>query len=553
MPHSIDTRRGRRWSGTLLLYGAILALGDHGGGQDKLTEDVLGSQQMGEKLAAATYHDKQGGLASVGGADLAVGAAAVVGGGALAEPYRKGPDGVADMESAMAVPGRLGLLRDAFFRRLLALADMTAAACALLVIGATTGRGVAATSLAAVPLIVLLAKLGGRYDHDNVVLRKSTLDEIPQLMVLAAAFALAWSAVAFVAGVHMELRGAGVVALWAFTAALIVVLRACARALAQISAPRDRALIVGPHVAQDPLSRALSCDPAAHVEVVGCLPLTAEEDGATFDELETVVRELDVSRVFLIPVGDSEAMLETVRRSTRSGAKISIVPRLFEVVGSAVEFDTVGGVTVLGVRRPGLSRSSMLIKRTIDVVSAALGLLVLAPFGALVALLIKLDSPGPVFYRQARVGKDGRIFYMLKFRSMINDAHEQQAALAALNETEGIFKLSDDPRVTRVGRFLRRSSIDELPQLINVFLGEMSLVGPRPLVADEDALIDGRHRDRLELTPGMTGLWQVLGPNRPPLTEMVKTDYLYAANWSLWNDTKILLRTFSHMFARRGC
>jgi exopolysaccharide biosynthesis polyprenyl glycosylphosphotransferase len=412
---------------------------------------------------------------------------------------------------------------------------------------------------------VLLAKLAGRYDHDEVVLRKSTLDETPQLMVLAAAFALAWSVVSLVAGVHVELRAAGVVALWASVATLLVLLRACARALAQISAPAERALVVGASADRAQLARSLACDPSARVEVVGFLPLHDERRhhqqwhsqcrrrrSLAFGDLDRVVRELSVERVFLIPTGDSEVTLEAVRRTAKSGVKFSIVPRLFEVVGSAVDFDTVGGVTVLGVRRPGLSRSSLLIKRTIDIAGAGAGLLVLAPIAALLALLIKLDSKGPVLFGQHRVGRDGKTFQMLKFRSMIDGADKQRAALAALNETDGLFKLSEDPRVTRIGRLLRRTSLDELPQLINVLRGEMSLVGPRPLVADEDGLIEGHHRDRLQLTPGMTGLWQVLGPPRPPLTEMVKADYLYATNWSLWNDAKILLRTLSHVFARRG-
>jgi lipopolysaccharide/colanic/teichoic acid biosynthesis glycosyltransferase len=187
-----------------------------------------------------------------------------------------------------------------------------------------------------------------------------------------------------------------------------------------------------------------------------------------------------------------------------------------------------------------------------DVTGAAFGLLVLAPLGALVALAITLDTTGPVSFRQSRVGRDGRTFQMIKFRSMIDGAEAQRAALQALNETDGIFKLSKDPRVTRVGRLLRRTSIDELPQLINVLRGDMSLVGPRPLVLDEDRLVEGRHRERLALAPGMTGPWQVLGPTRPPLSEMVKTDYLYAANWSLWSDVKILLRTFGHVTGQRG-
>ena len=257
--------------------------------------------------------------------------------------------------------------------------------------------------------------------------------------------------------------------------------------------------------------------------------------------------------MLLIPTSaDNETMLDAISATTALGVKVSIVPRLFEVVGSAVEFDSVGGVTVLGVRKAGLSRSSRAIKRGLDLVGSGIGLLVLAPFGALIAIAIKLDSPGPVFFRQPRVGRDGRIFQMIKFRSMIDGAEAQRAALESMNETEGIFKLSDDPRVTRVGRLLRRSSVDELPQLINVLISEMSLVGPRPLISDEDRLVEGRHRERLHLAPGMTGPWQVLGPTRPPLSEMVKTDYLYAANWSLWGDLKILLRTVTHVTGQRG-
>jgi exopolysaccharide biosynthesis polyprenyl glycosylphosphotransferase len=456
--------------------------------------------------------------------------------------------------------------RDAVFRRMLVLADLGAAAGGLGLVGASSRHGVGAVSLASIPLIVLLAKLGGRYDHDEVVLRKSTLDEVPALLVLAAAYALAWSLAAFVAGIKPSLGGAGVVTLWASTGALLIAGRGGARMLAQLSAPAERTIIVGGSKARAMLAHSLMADPGAHVEVVGFLPLEDERQNhsdwgprsrrkrdLSLADMESLVRELRVQRVFLIPTSaDSETMLAAVRRAAAIGVKLSIVPRLFEVVGSAVEFDMVGGVTVLGVRRPGLGRSSRIVKRTMDVIGAAVGLLFLAPFALLIALAIKLDSAGPVFFRQARVGRDGRRFQMVKFRSMVDGAEAQRAALASLNELDGIFKLSSDPRVTRVGRLLRRTSLDELPQLINVLRGEMSLVGPRPLVVDEDVLVEGRHRDRLQMPPGMTGPWQVLGHPRPPLSEMVKTDYLYAAHWSLWNDLKILLRTFSHVFAQRG-
>jgi lipopolysaccharide/colanic/teichoic acid biosynthesis glycosyltransferase len=151
------------------------------------------------------------------------------------------------------------------------------------------------------------------------------------------------------------------------------------------------------------------------------------------------------------------------------------------------------------------------------------------------------------------VGRHGHRFYMLKFRTMVPDADSMKESLRHRNEAkEGLFKIAEDPRVTRMGRLLRRSALDELPQLLNVFKGEMSLVGPRPLVVEEDQRVVGWHRRRLELMPGMTGPWQILGPSRVPLKEMVAIDYLYVANWSLWTDVKILLRTVPHVLGRRG-
>jgi lipopolysaccharide/colanic/teichoic acid biosynthesis glycosyltransferase len=172
---------------------------------------------------------------------------------------------------------------------------------------------------------------------------------------------------------------------------------------------------------------------------------------------------------------------------------------------------------------------------------------------AVMALAIRLDSSGPVFFFQTRVGRHGRHFNIIKFRSMVPDAETRKQTLRQRNEASGgLFKIVDDPRITRVGHFLRRTSLDELPQLINVVKGEMSLVGPRPLVVDEDALVHGLDRSRLHLTPGMTGPWQVLGSTRVPMNEMVAIDYLYVASWTLWTDVKILVRTAGHVFSRNG-
>jgi exopolysaccharide biosynthesis polyprenyl glycosylphosphotransferase len=492
---------------------------------------------------------------------LADGAAALSGGS------RPEPTPILQPRSTRFAPLREGLAfrRDAWFRRLLAVADLLSATIGLAVIGVATQKGIPGASVATIPLIVVLAKMLGRYDHDEIVLRKSTLDEIPALLGLAGAYTLSWSFVAFLAGVHMNLRGGGVFVLWFSISLTLIVTRFAARHLAQLLAPMERVLIIGDADAPARLAHSLASDPGARIELAGLLPLEGGQPGdealtlhgmrrgVTLDDLHDVVRELDIHRVFLAPTGaDSETVLEALRQALAIGVKVSIVPRLLEAVGSSVEFDYVGGLTVLGVRRAGLTWSSRMIKRTTDIAGSVVGLTLLAPLAATVAIGIKLDSRGPVLFRQRRIGRDGQPFELIKFRSMVDGADAQRGSLEALNESSGVFKLSADPRVTRVGRLLRRTSIDELPQLLNVLRGEMSLVGPRPLVIDEDRLIEGRHRDRLQLPPGMTGPWQVLGPSRPPLSEMVKTDYLYAANWSLWNDVKIILRTFAHATARRG-
>jgi lipopolysaccharide/colanic/teichoic acid biosynthesis glycosyltransferase len=188
-----------------------------------------------------------------------------------------------------------------------------------------------------------------------------------------------------------------------------------------------------------------------------------------------------------------------------------------------------------------------------DIVAATIGLVSLAPLLLMLGLAVKLDSRGPVLFRQRRIGRRGERFDMFKFRSMVPDAERIKRELHDRNEAEGgLFKITDDPRVTRVGRWLRQASLDELPQLFNVLKGEMSLVGPRPLVPDEDQLIEGWQRRRLAVKPGMTGLWQIFGSSRIPMNEMVKIDYLYGANWSIWLDLKILLRTIPYIVHRRG-
>jgi lipopolysaccharide/colanic/teichoic acid biosynthesis glycosyltransferase len=221
---------------------------------------------------------------------------------------------------------------------------------------------------------------------------------------------------------------------------------------------------------------------------------------------------------------------------------------------ATIEIDShrVGAVPALGRTPSYMPRSSLLLKRAMDLAGATILLVLTAPLIGLAAVAIKLDSPGPAFFRQTRVGRGGRRFQLLKCRTMCADAEQRRAELLARSKDPGWLHLDEDPRVTRVGRFLRRTSIDELPQLWNVLRGEMSLVGPRPILEEEDRQLRGWRRARIDLTPGITGLWQVTGRTDVPFEEMVKLDYLYVTNWSLWTDVRLIGRTLPAVLAKRG-
>jgi exopolysaccharide biosynthesis polyprenyl glycosylphosphotransferase len=245
-----------------------------------------------------------------------------------------------------------------------------------------------------------------------------------------------------------------------------------------------------------------------------------------------------------------------IRELQDCNVQVDIVPRLFEVLGTNAQFHTIEGVPLVGLATPRLSRSSRSLKRSFDLVGAVAGLVVLAPFLAITALCIKLDSRGPVFFRQVRMGAGEQPFRVFKFRTMVDDAEQLKGDVAHLNmhvnDDPRMFKVPNDPRVTRVGAFLRRTRIDELPQLLNVLNGEMSLVGPRPLILDEDQYVVSWARRRLKLKPGMTGLWQVLGASDIPFDEMTKLDYVYVTNWSLREDLRLILLTLPALARARA-
>jgi exopolysaccharide biosynthesis polyprenyl glycosylphosphotransferase len=249
---------------------------------------------------------------------------------------------------------------------------------------------------------------------------------------------------------------------------------------------------------------------------------------------------------------DVERLLGVLRDCKTVAVKVSLLPASCSALGPSVEVDDLEGVTVLGVNPPVLSRSSRFAKRGLDLVGAALLGILSLPILLAASLLIKLDSPGPVLFRQERIGQGGVRFRLLKLRTMASDAEEHRAELLAESKEESWLHLEHDPRITRVGRLLRLASIDELPQLWNVLRGDMSLVGPRPLVAEEDRMVNDWARGRFDLTTGITGLWQLLGLTSIPFDEMVKLDYLYVTNWSLWGDIRLILRTLPAVLRRSG-
>jgi exopolysaccharide biosynthesis polyprenyl glycosylphosphotransferase len=260
------------------------------------------------------------------------------------------------------------------------------------------------------------------------------------------------------------------------------------------------------------------------------------------------------------PTVPGEALFDVMMRvGRRRGVEFRIAPSLFNFLPRKTEVDQIGALPMITLFRSPLSSTARVIKRSSDLIIAAVASLLLLPFWLLFALLIKLDSKGPVFYKQERVGMDGRVFLFYKFRTMRPNAGDashrefQRRYIAGQPEvrpgSDGrpVYKLQTDPRITRVGRWLRRLSLDELPQLLNVLRGDMSVVGPRPPIPYEVESYELWHRKRLDMKPGITGLWQVSGRNRLPFEEMVRLDLFYIENWSLLLDLKIILRTLPVM------
>ncbi len=452
--------------------------------------------------------------------------------------------------------------RDATVRRALATADALAVGAAMVGVFGFHARDVEAVGrvLVTLPVWLLVFKAYRLYERDIRRIGNVSSNDVPavlhSLLVGSVLLWAYWQAVMSGAlGTLWLLQFATLAA-----GAMLVLRAATRRVLTRVLGP-ERALLIGDAPAMPLLARKLRMHPEYGVEAVGVLSNSGAEvigglsvlGACNVDELASVTASARVDRIVIAHAdAESDTTPNLVRQSHALGLKVNVLPHLFDVLGPSAEVDDVEGVTVLGLYPPVLPRSSRALKRLMDVVGALVLLVASAPLLVVVAVAVKATSPGPVLFCQHRVGRGGRSFKLNKFRTMVVGAEAMTAELLVRSEDPNWLLLADDPRITRVGRLLRTTSLDELPQLWNVLRGEMSLVGPRPLVETEDRRITGWARGRLDLTPGLTGLWQVLGRTSIPFEEMIKLDYIYVTDWSLWRDIQILLRTVPVLMTRRG-
>jgi exopolysaccharide biosynthesis polyprenyl glycosylphosphotransferase len=402
------------------------------------------------------------------------------------------------------------------------------------------------------------------YENDNLKISVSSFDEVRDLFHAILAGSLGYLIVSQAVRVFFGWWiYAPAEAVLFLSAALVTVpvLRGTIRSwvFPRLMSPR-RTLVVGSGEEAHLVFRKLTTHPEYGLEVVGFLDGESEQPppgpvlGAP-EDIARVVDEYDIDRVLLASsVGSHEETLDLVRTVRRPDVQVSIVPRYFEIFTSNAILDDVEGMPVVTLPPMRLGRSARLLKRSFDVAVSGTALLLLSPVLGVIAAAIRLDSSGPALYWQPRRGRLGSTFRIVKFRTMFTGAEQRRSEVLHMNEVDGpLFKIKGkDPRVTRIGSFLRRTSLDELPQLFNVLKGEMSLVGPRPFVIYEADRITGWATRRLDMTPGITGLWQVLGRNDIPFEEMTKLDYLYVTNWSLWWDLKILCQTIPVVLGKRG-
>ncbi|MGB7589467.1 MAG: sugar transferase [Solirubrobacterales bacterium] len=439
-------------------------------------------------------------------------------------------------------------------RRLLATGDWASLIAALCVATAATSTTDIATLFWATllsPVWLLVLKLHGLYDNDHRRIRHSTFDELPSLISASALGTIALDGLLALSPVGpLSAASAIIVGLGALGGTVCV--RAVLRFLWHRLTGVATGLVVGPAAAVDVVARRVSTHPETRLLLVGYLSPPGAQDAAgelprlgSVSDISRVANEYNVERVVVTEQEIRQPVAERLIEECKSaGLALTFLPQHYGLLGPGIELNRLAELPVLDFRFSDPSRSTITLKRALDLAVSATLLALLAPFLLAISLFILIDSGRPVFFRQRRAGKDGRPFTMVKFRTMVADAEERLGDLIDLAELdEPAFKIQNDPRVTRAGRLLRRTSLDELPQLFNVLIGHMSLVGPRPEEEAVVALYDERQRSRLAVKPGLTGPMQVYGRGDLTFEERLAMERDYLDNLSVAGDLAILLRT----------
>jgi exopolysaccharide biosynthesis polyprenyl glycosylphosphotransferase len=415
-----------------------------------------------------------------------------------------------------------------------------------------------AVFVASLPVWVVGAKVFGLYDDDEARADHTTLDDLARIFLLVTIGAFVFAVIAGYTSHNME----QVLLFWIFG----IVFVGNGRAAARVASRRTRtyvqnAVIVGAGDIGQLLARKLLQHPEYGINLVGFVDAAPKERRSdlrhltvlgTPDELPQIVRMLGIERaIFAFSRAAFDENLELIQSLRHSEVQVDIVPRLFEAIGPKVGVHTLEGLPLIGLPPVVLAPSSRLVKRSLDVLGASIGLILVAPFLAVIAFLIRRESPGPAFFRQTRLGQEMQEFTILKFRTMKDGTADagHRAALDAVMDSQaakgnnGLYKPDREEAVTRVGAWLRKTSLDELPQLVNVLRGEMSLVGPRPSLPYETRHFAPRHFERFHVPPGITGLWQVTARAHSTWLEALDMDVAYVRGWSIGLDIWLICRT----------
>jgi exopolysaccharide biosynthesis polyprenyl glycosylphosphotransferase len=467
----------------------------------------------------------------------------------------------APTQDQRGVRGRRGPRKDAVRRRLLFAADLL---CMLTAVGAMTlveGTTDPLWALITLPFWSVLAKLEGLYDSDHPKIWHRTSDEAAPIfhwVTLSVAGTLFF--IRALPDETLTVEAAGTMYFTALAGAFV--LRSAARSLWRRLVPPERALVLGSGQLADEVRRKLALEPGHHV-VLGEYPAQRRSDNGSEhglledlskDDLERLIDAADVERVILaVPELDEATLARVVSASREVGVKLSVMPPMRAMLGTAVQLSHIAEMPVIEYGMWDPPASTMAFKRAIDIVVSAAGIVVLAPLMVVIALLVRLDSRGPALFKQLRAGRRGEPFRIIKFRTMCHDAERRISEVVSVDELEEpMYKLRRDPRVTRVGRILRHTSLDEIPQLLNVLRGDMSLVGPRPEELWLVARYSETERFRLAMRPGITGPMQVHGRGELTFQERVAVEREYVENYSLRKDVRIMLRTASAIFRASG-